>query len=181
MAYSNGYAEQCKDWSEQFPARSNCHATCAAAHDRQAAAHPQPASHPWILDHAVHAVRQTALSLCDWTRPWPQILSLGEQSGETTRAHLCAAGEGRAGAAAVGTAANVSHPLGGAVRHRLRVAHAPCRPVARIDVVGQPSPGGMCDRCDCRQSTRGQHVGAGSESWPLARTTTGGPFPCTRR
>ena len=75
MEHSNGYAEQCKNWSDCFTACIGYHATHAAAQDRQATAHSQPAGDTRIIDHAVHALWQTALPMCDWTRAWPQILS----------------------------------------------------------------------------------------------------------
>jgi hypothetical protein len=181
MEHSNGYAEQCKDCSDRFTDRINCHTARAAAQDRQAAARPQPAGHPRIIDHAVHAVWQTALPLCGRTRAWSQILPLGEQSREPPHTPLYTPNNGRAGSGAVGPSAEVSHPPGGAVRHRLRVAHTPCRPVARPNVVGQPNRGGVCNRCGCRQSTRGQHVRTRHERPPLARSTTRGGSPCARR
>lgn len=181
MEYTNGYTEQCKDWSDHCTERLDGHATHAAAQGEQATAHPQPAGHPRIPDHAVHAVWQTTLSLCGRTWAWSQVLSLGEQSRTTPPPPLCAPGAGRPGAGAVGTAADVSHPPGGAVRHRLRVTHATRRSVARTNVVGQPNRGGVCDRRDCRWSTRGQHVGTRRERPPLARATTRGGARCRRR
>jgi hypothetical protein len=67
------------------------------------------------------------------------------------------------------------------VRDRLRAPDAPRRSVARTNVVGQPSHGGVWDRRDRRRAAGGQHVGASSEGWPLARATTGGLSPCPRR
>ena len=180
MAHTNGYTEQGKDWSDRCTTRINCHATHAAAHDRQATAHPQPAGDTRIIDYAVHAVWQTALPVCDWTRAWSQILSLSEQSGKTSPPHLYTPGEGGADSGAVVTATNISHSPGGVVRHRLRVAHATRKSVARTNVVGQPPCAGI-SRCDGCQSTGRQHVGTRSERWLLARATTRGGSPCTRR
>jgi hypothetical protein len=180
MEYSNGCAEQCKNWSECFTACIDGHLAQATTYDWRAAAGPQPAGYPWIPDHAIHAVWQTPLPVCDRTRAWTQILSLGEQNRATTHTHLCPANEGCAGSGAVGPAADVSHPFGGAVRHCLRVAHTTCRAVARTNVVGQLLCAGS-DRCDGRQSTGGQHVRTRSESPSLAQAVTGGGAPCTRR
>ena len=74
----------------------------------------------------------------------------------------------------------LSHALGGAVRHRLRVTYPTGNSVARINGVGQPASGGV-SRCDGRQSTRGQHVGTCRERSPLAHVGTGGGTPCARR
>src|SRR5262245_27596762 len=101
MAYTNGYAEQCKDWSGPRTERINCQAANAAEQGDQATAGPQPAGYTRVADDAVHAVWQTALPLCGRTRASPEILSLGEQSGETPPAHLCAPDEGRTGSAAI--------------------------------------------------------------------------------
>jgi hypothetical protein len=176
----NGYAEQCKNWSDDCSARSNGYAAHATTHDHQATAHPQLAGDPRLSDHAVHALWQTALPVCDWTRAWPQILSLSEQSGETSPPHLYTPGAGGADSGAIVTAPNLSHALRGAVRYRLRVAHATRRSVARTHVVGQPLCSGL-SRCDGCQSTGGQHVGTRSERWALVRATTRGGTPCTRR
>lgn len=180
MEYLNGYAEQCKNWSEYFPARINGHAAQATAYDRQAAACPQPAGHPRILDHTVHAVWQTTLPVCDRTRAWPQILSLGEQSRETSSPHLCPPGDRRTDSGAIGRAPHLSHPSGGAVRHRLRVTHATRRLVARINVVGQLPCSGF-SRCDGCQSIGRQHVRTRSERSSLAHAVTEGGASCTRR
>jgi len=181
MEHSNGYTEQCKDWSDRCTERINCHAAHAAAHDRQATAHPQPAGHPRLPDHALHALWQTTLPLCDRTWAWSQILALGEQRRETPPAPLCAPGHGCAGATAVGSLPDVARPPGGAVRHRLRVADAPRRPVARSPVVGQLSRDGVCDRRDGCWSTGGQYVGTRKERPALGRAATGGGSPCTSR
>jgi len=180
MGYSNEYTEQGNDWSDRCPTRINGHATHAAAHDRQAPAHPHPAGDTRISDHAVHAVWQTALPVCDWTRAWCQILSFSEQSGETSPPHLDTPGEGGADSGAPLTAPHLSYPPGGGVRYRLRVAHATGRAGARTKVVGQP-PGSGLSRCDCRQSTGGQYGGARRERWLLVRATTTGGTPGTSR
>jgi hypothetical protein len=180
MKYTNGYTEQCQNWSEYFTARINGHAAQATAYDRQAAACPQPAGHPRIIDHAVHALWQTPLPVCDRTRAWPQILSLGEQSRETSSPHLCPPGDRRADSGAIVTAPHLSHPSGGAVRHRLRVTHATRRLVARTNVVGQLPCGGL-SRCDGCQSTGRQHVRTRSERPSLAQAVTAGGASCTRR
>jgi hypothetical protein len=181
MEHSNGYTEQCQDWSDRCTERLNCKAAHAAAPADQAAARPRPASHPRLPHHAVHALWQTALPLCGRARPWAQVLSLGEPSGEAPPPHLCTQGYGSAGAAAGGPVADVSHPPGGAVRDRLRVAQATRRPVARSYAVGQPSPSGGSNRRGRRRSTGGQHAGTGPESGPLAKPIPGGHAPCTRR
>lgn len=180
MEYSNGYTEQCKDSSEQFTTRVNGHAAHAAAHAWQATAHSQPTDHPWLIDYTVHALWQTPLSLCDGTRAWPQILSLSEQSRKATDSPLGASGESRADSGATGPVANLSHALGGTLRHRLRVAHPPRWVIVRTNVVGQPSCGGG-SRCARRWSTRGQHVGTRRERSALARTISEGGAPCARR
>jgi hypothetical protein len=181
MEYSNGYAEQCKNWSERFAARLDGYAAHAAAQAEQAPARSQPPGPPRLPDHAVHAVWQTTLPLCDWARPWPQVLSLGEPRGETPPAHLCAPGNGGAGAAAGGPVADVSCALGRAVRDRLRVAHAPRQQLASSHAVGQPNPGGVSDRRDRRRSAGRQHAGTGPERRLLAQAATGGDPQCTRR
>lgn len=181
MAYTNGYAEQCKNWSDRFTERLDGYAAHAAAPGRQAPAHPQPPGHPRIADHTIHAVWQTALPVCDWARPWTQVLSLGEPSGETPPAHLRAPGHRCTGATAVGPPPDVSCAPGRAVRDRLRVARSPRRSVVRTHVVGQPNQGGVCDRCNGRQSTRGQHVGTRHKRSSLAQAVAGGGAPCARR
>lgn len=180
MEHTNGYTEQCKDWSEDFTVRSNSHAAQATAHDHQAIAGAQPARHPRISDHAVHAVWQTTLPLCHGTRAWPQILSLSEQKGETASPHLYPPGEGGRDSGAIIAAPHLSYPLRRAVRHRLRATHATRREVERTNVVGQPICGGVF-RCGGGQSTRGQHVGTRSEGPSLAHAVTGGGTSCTRR
>jgi hypothetical protein len=180
MEYSNGYAEQCKDWSDQSTTGITGHLADATAHDRQAAACPQFAGDPWIPDHPLHALWQTALPVCDWTWAWAQVLSLGEQRRETPPPSLCASGKSRADSGAIGPAPHLSHALGGAVRHRLRVTHPMGNSVARANVVGQPASGGV-SRCDGRQSPRGQHVGTRHERLTLAHAVTGGCAPCARR
>ena len=180
MEHSNGYTEQCQNWSDDCRARSNGHAAQATAHDHQAIAGAHPARNPRLSDHAVHAVCETPLPVCDRTWPWPQILSLREQKGETASPHLYPPGKGGADSGATGTAPHLSHALGGAVRHRLRVTHATRRIVARTNVIGQPICGGVF-RCGGGQSTRSQHVGTCSEEPSLAHAVTGGGTPCTRR
>ncbi len=181
MEESNGYAEQCKDWSEQFTTGINSHATHAAARDWQAVTHSPPAGYPGLLDYAVHALWQTALSLCHGRRAWTQVLSVGEQRGTTTHTHLCSAHYGGAGAGAVGPVAGVSRTRRGTVRHRLRIAHSSRRQITGSDGVGQLVRGGMCDRYHSRRSTRGQHVGAGHGQSALAHTISRGGPACPRR
>jgi len=181
MAHSNGYAEQCKNWSEDCRARSNGHAAHATTYDHQATAHSQPARDTRISDYAVHAVWETTLPVCDWPWTWPQILSLREQRGETASPHLYPPGKGGADSGATGTAPHLSHALGRAVRHRLRVPHATSWRVARSHVIGQLRRDGVSDRCGGRQSTRGQHVGTRRERSSLAHALPGGGAPCTRR
>ncbi len=180
MEHSNGYAEQCKNWSDHQAQRFNRHAAYAAAHDHQALAGAQPASDTRLSDHAVHAVWETTLPLCHGARAWPQILSLSEQRGETSPPHLCAPGEGSADSGAISSVPHLSYPLRRAVRDRLRVAHATCRAVASTHVIGQPPCGGL-SRCESRQSIGGQHVRTRGERGLLGRATTRGGTPCTRR
>jgi len=177
----NGYAEQCKDSSEEFPACHNRHVAQAAACDRHATADLHPPAHSWLIDYAVHTLWQTPLSLCNGARAWPQVLSVGEPSRSTPDTDLRPPHHGGAGARAVGPTTEGSHALRGAVQYWLRIAHAPCRQITRSDVVGQLACGGGCDRYHGRQSTRGQHVRTRSEIWLLARATTRGGAPCSRR
>jgi len=180
MEHSNGYAEQCKNWSDDWSARSNGGATQATTHDHQAIAGAQPARDPRIRDHAVHTVWETTLPVCDGTRAWPQVLSLSEQKGETASPHLYTPGEGSTDSGAIVPAPHLSYPLRRAVRHRLRVAHATRRTVASTHVVGQPLCSGL-SRCGGCQSTGGQYVGTRSERLSLAHAVTRGGAPCTRR
>ena len=181
MKESNGYTEQFQDWSEECTACLNRHVAHAAAHAWQATADLHPAAPPWLLDYAVHAVWQTALPLCDRTRAWTQVLSLSEPSWTTPDIDLCPARHGGAGAGAVGPTADSAHARRGAVRHWVRVTHAPCGPITRSDVVGQLGCGGVWDRYQGRQSTCGQHAGTRRERSPLAHIGTGGGIPCARR
>lgn len=176
----NGYAEQCQDWSEEFPTGFNGDIAHATAGDRHAAACPQCAGDPRIPDLPLHALWQTALPVCDGTGAWAQVLSLGEQSRQTSPPHLCAPGTSRADSRAISTAPNLSHALGRAVRHRLRVADPTSKSVVRINGIGQPANGGV-SRCEGRQSTRGQHVGTRGERSALVPTGTRGGAPCARR
>ena len=181
MTDINGYAEQCKDWPEECTACIDSGVAEAAAHDWQATADLHPAAHPWLLDYAVHALWQTPVPVCDRARAWTQVLSVGEQSWPTSYPHLCPADNGDTGTGAVGPVADGAHALRGAVRHWLRITHAPCRQVMRSDVVGQHACGGVCGRYHGRQSTRGQHVGTRREGSALAPTGTRGGAPCARR
>jgi hypothetical protein len=176
----NGYAEQCKDWSEYFIAGLNSQAAQATTHDRQATAHTQPARDTRLIDYTVHAVWQTTLPVCYGARAWPQILSLREQRGETSPPHLYTPGKGGADSGAISSVPYLSYPLRRAVRDRLRVAHATCRAVASTHVIGQPPCGGL-SRCASRQSAGRQYVGTRSERSALAQVITRGETPCTRR
>jgi hypothetical protein len=180
MEYLNGYAEQYKDWSDYFTTCIDCYVAHAAAHDRQATAHPQSAGDTRIIDHAIHAVWQTTLPLCDWTRARSQILSLSEQRRETSPPHLYTPGEGGAGSGAISSVPYLSYSPRGVVRDRLRVAHATRRSVASTHVVGQPLCRGV-SRCDGCQSIGGQYVGTRRERGSLGRATTRGGTSCTRR
>ena len=177
----NGYAEQCKDWSEEFTTDFNGDVAYAAARNRQATTCLHPTGHSWLPDYALHALWQTPVSLCDRTRAWAQVLSLSEQSWPTSDTDLCPARHGGAGAGAVGPTADCAHARRRAVRHWVRVTHAPCRQVARSDGVGQLACDGVCDRYHGRQSARGQHVGARSEQSALAHPVSGGGISCARR
>ena len=181
MKESNGYAEQFQDWSEEYTACFDRHVAKAAAYDRQATVDFHPAAHSWLLDYAVHAVWQTPVSVCDGTGAWTQVLSVGEPSWSTPDTNLCPARHGGAGAGAVGPTADRAHARRGAVRHWMRVTHAPRRQMTRSDVVGQLVCGGVWDRYQGRQSTRGQHAGTRRERSPLAHVVTGGGIPCARR
>jgi hypothetical protein len=181
MKGSNGYAEQCKDWSDEDTACFDRHIAQAARHDWHATTNFYPPAYPGLLDYAVHALWQTALSLCNGTRAWTQILSVGEQRGTTTHTHLCSAHYGGAGAGAVGPVAGVSRTRSGAVRHRLRIAPASRRQITGSDGVGQLVRGGVCDRYNSRQSTRGQHVGSRRARFALALTISRGGTSCARR
>jgi hypothetical protein len=181
MKESNGYAEQCKDWSEDSPACFDRHVAQAAAHDRQATTDFPPPAHSWLLDYAVHALWQTPVSLRDGTGAWPQVLSVGESSWPTPNPDLCPAHHGGAGAGAVGPTADGAHASRGAVRHWLRVTHASGMQITRSDGVGQLVCGGLCNRYHGGQSTRGQHAGTRRERSPLAPVVTEGGIPCARR
>jgi hypothetical protein len=67
------------------------------------------------------------------------------------------------------------------VRHRLRIAHASRRQITGSDGVGQLVRGGVCDRYNSRQSTRGQHVGSRRARFALALTISRGGTSCARR
>ena len=177
----NGYAEQCKNWPEECTAGLDRHVTKAAAHAWQATTDLYPTAYPWLLDYAVHTLWQTSLSLCNGAWAWPQVLSVGEQSGTTPDADLCPARHGGAGAGAVGPATNVSHARRGAVQYRLRIAHAPRRHITRSDVVGQFVCGGVCDRYQGCQSTGGQYVGTRRERSAVAHPIIRGGTACARR
>src|ERR1044071_9479319 len=123
MKESNGYAEQCKDWSEEDTACLDRHIAQAARHDWQATTDLHPPAYPGLLDYAVHALWQTPLSLRDGTGAWPQVLSVGEQSGMTPDPDLCPARHGGTGAGAVGPTADRANAHRGVVRHWLRIAH----------------------------------------------------------
>jgi hypothetical protein len=181
MKESNGYAEQCKDWSEDYTACLDRHVAQAAAHDRQATTDFHPTAHSWLLDYAVHALWQATVSLCDGTRAWTQVLSVGESSWPTPDPDLCPAHHGGTGAGAVGPTADGTNAPRGAVRHWLRITHASGSQIMRSDVVGQLAWGGVCNRYHGCQSPRGQHAGARRERSPLAPVVTGGGIPCARR
>lgn len=181
MKESNEYAEQFQDWSEEDTACLDRHVAQAARHDWQATTDLHPPAYPGLLDYAVHALWQTPLSLCDGTRAWTQVLSLGEPRWPTPDPHLCPARHGGAGAGAVGPTADRAYARRGAVRHWVRVTHAPRQHITRSDGIGQLVCGGMWNRYQGRQSPRGQHVGTGRERSPLAHLVTGGGIPCARR
>jgi len=181
MKESNGYAEQFQDWSEECPACLDRHVAKAAAHAWRATTDLHPTVHPWLLDYAVHALWQTALSLCDGTRAWAQVLSVGEPSWPTPDTDLCPTRHGGAGAGTVGPVTDGAHARRGVVRHWVRVTHAPRRQITRSDVVGQLVCGGVRDRYHGRQSTRGQHAGTRREQSALAHTILGGGTSCARR
>jgi hypothetical protein len=181
MKESNGYAEQFQDWSEEYTASLDRHVAHAAAYAWQTIADLPPTAHPWFLDYAVHALWQTALPLCRRTRAWPQVLSVGEPCWPTPDPDLCPARHGGAGAGAVGPVTDGAYARRRAVRHWVRVTHAPRQHITRSDGVGQLVCGGVRDRYPGRQSPRGQHVGTGRERSPLAPAGTAGGAPCARR
>jgi hypothetical protein len=177
----NGYAEQFQNWSEEVAASLDRHVAQAAAHAGQATTDLHPTAHPRLLDYAVHALWQTALSLCNGTWAWAQVLSLSEPRWTTPDTDLCSTRHGDAGAGAVGPTADSANALRRTVRHWLRIAHAPCRQITRSDGAGQLARGGVCNRYHGRQSARGQHVGARSEQSALAHPVSGGGISCARR
>ena len=181
MQESNGYAGQCKDWSDEDTACLDRHIAQAARHDWQATTDLHSPVYPGLFDYAVHALWQTPVSLCKGRRAWPQVLSVGEQRGTTPDPDLWPARHGGAGAGAVGPTADGAYARRGAVRHWVRVTHAPCRQVTRSDGVGQRAWGGVCDRYHGRQSTRGQHAGARGERSTLVYAVAEGGSPCARR
>jgi len=177
----NGYAEQCKDWSEEFTTDFNGDVAYAAARNRQATTCLHPTGHSWLTDYAVHTLWQTPLSLCDRTRAWPQVLSLSEQSWPTPDTDLRSPHHGGAGAGAVGPTTEGSHARRRAVRHWVRVTHAPGGHVTKSDVADQLACGGVCDRYHGCQSPRGQHAGARRERSTPVHVVTAGGIPCARR
>jgi hypothetical protein len=181
MEVINGYAEQFQNWSEECTASIDHHVAQAATCAWQATTDLHPTAHPRLIDYAVHALWQTALSLCNGTRAWAKVLSLSEPRWTTPDTDLCSTRHGGAGAGAVGPTADCANALRRAVRHWLRVTHAPCRQITRSDIVGQLARSGVCDRYNRRQSTRGQHVGARRERSPLAHPVSGGGTACARR
>jgi hypothetical protein len=181
MKESNGYAEQGKNWSEEFTTDCNSDVANAPARDRQATAGPQCAGNSWIPDHPIHALWQTALPVCDWARAWTQVLSLGEQSWTTAHPDLCPADNGGAGTGATSSTADGAYARRGVVRHWLRIAPAPGGQITRSDGVGQFACDGVSDRYHGRQSPRGQHVGTRGERSALVHAVTGGGTPCARR
>jgi hypothetical protein len=181
MQESNGYAEQCKDWSDEDPACLDRHIAQAARHDWQATTDLHPPAYPGLFDYAVHALWQTPVSLCNGARAWPQVLSVGEQSGTTPDPDLCPARHGGASAGAVGSVTDGARARRGVVRHWLRIAPAPGGQITRSDGVGQFACDGVSDRYHGRQSPRGQHVGTRGERSALVHAVTGGGTPCARR
>ncbi len=181
MKESNGYAEQCKDWSEKCTACLDRHVVQAATRARQATTDLPPTAHSWFLDYAVHALWQTPVSLRDGTRAWAQVLSVGEPSGPTPNPDLCPARHGGAGARAVGPTTDRAHARRRAVRHWLRIVHTPCGQITRRDVADQLACGGVCDRYHGGQSPRGQYVGARLGQSALAHIIRRGEPACARR
>ena len=181
MTESNRYAEQCKDWSDEATACLDRHVAKAAAHNWQATMDSPPTAHSWLLDYAVHAVWQAAVSLCHGTRAWPQVLSVGEQSGTTPDPDLCPARHGGARTGAVGSVTDGAHAGRGAMRHWLRIAHTPCGQITRSDVVDQLAGSRVYDRYPGGQSPRGQYVGTRCERPAVAYPTTRGGISCARR
>ena len=181
MTESNGYAEQCKDWSDECTACLNRHVTKATTHAWQATTDLPPTAHPWLIDYAVHALWQTALSLCDGAWAWTQVLSVGESRRTTPDPDLCPAHHGGTGTGAIGSATDGAHARRGVVQHWLRIAHTPCNHITGSNVVGQFTCSGGCDRYPGCQSPGGQHVGTRCERPAVALTLTGGGTPCARR
>ena len=181
MKESNGYAEQCKDWSEEDTACLDRHIAQAARHDWQATTNLYPPAYPGLLDYAVHALWQAAVSLCNGTRAWPQVLSVGEQSGTTPDPDLCPACYGGASTGAVGSVTDGARARRGVVRHWLRITHTPRGQITRSDVVDQLAGGDGYDRYPGCQSPRGQHVGPRRERPAVAYLISRGGISCARR
>ena len=181
MKGSNGYAEQCKDWPDEDTACLDHHIAQAARHDWQATTGLHPTAYPGLLDYAVHALWQTPVSLCNGRRAWPQVLSVGEQSGTTPDPDLCPACHGGTGAGAVGPTADRAHAPRGVVRHWLRITHTSREQITRSDVASQFAGGGVCDRSPGCQSPRGQHVGTRRERPAVAYPIRRGGISCARR
>ena len=177
----NGYAEQYKDWSEEFTTDFNGDVAYAAAYNWQATTDSPPPAHPWLLDYAVHALWQTSVSLCNGTRAWTQVLSVGEQSGTTPDPDLCPARHGGTGAGAVGSVTDGARARRGVVRHWLRITHTPRGQITRSDVVDQLAGGDGYDRYPGCQSPRGQHVGTRRERPAVAYPIRRGRISCARR
>jgi len=181
MKESNGYAEQCKDWSEAFPTDCNGNVAQAATHNWQTTPDLPSPAHSWLLDYAVHALWQTPVSLRDGTGAWPQVLSVGEPSWPTPDFDLCSTRYGGTGAGAVSPTADRAHAHRRAVRHWLRITHAPGGHVTKSDVADQLACGGVCDRYHGGQSPRGQYVGARLGQSALAHIIRRGETACARR
>ena len=181
MKESNGYAEQCKDWSEKGTACLDRDVAHAAAHAGQATTDLHSPAHSWLLDYAVHALWQTSVSLRNGTGAWPQVLSVGESSWPTPDSDLCSTRDGGTGAGAVSPTADSAHAPRGAVRHWLRIAYTPCGQITRSDVVAQLAGSGVSDRYHGGQSPRGQYVGARLGQSALAHIISRGDTACARR
>ena len=181
MTESNGYAEQCKDWSDEDPACLDRHIAQAARHDWQATTDLHPPAYPGLLDYAVHALWQTALSLCDGAWAWTQVLSVGESRRTTPDPDLCPARQGGASAGAVGSVTDGARAGRGVVRHWLRITYTSGGQITGSDVADQLACDDGCDRYHDCQSPRGQHVGTRGERPALAYLIRRGGISCARR
>lgn len=99
----------------------NPQATPTATASQAAAAGLHP---PRLPDRALQALRQSELQVCSGSRPWAQVLSVGELSGPLATNGLCAAGQVRAGQRVGGQLHPGSRDPGGDLRDQPRTPTA---------------------------------------------------------